>query len=240
MSKNIIWILVIGFVLGFISREQWNTESWEFVFLAMQGIGSILVPVMIFWWANKDQKRRDERESERIEQDKKELKLKEDRELEILDLKQFINEKITPYIKEYRQGKLDEYDALDIDLIVKINYEIWVGLFHLQVRAKNTFYNKSILEISGLLFEWYGIARYPIDFSYNIKLKVSNLLTILGDNLYKILIDDDTRREWIWIIQKEKKGICEQLTLEEKDKMKLYANEFFRLNIDIKADMLKK
>ena len=80
MSKNIIWILVIGFVLGFISREQWNTESWEFVFLAMQGIGSILVPVMIFWWANRDQKRRDERELERIKRDKKELKRKEDKE----------------------------------------------------------------------------------------------------------------------------------------------------------------
>ena len=70
MSKNIIWILVIGFVLGFISREQWNTESWEFVFLAMQGIGSILVPVMIFWWANKDQRKKDDLEKLEKKKDK--------------------------------------------------------------------------------------------------------------------------------------------------------------------------
>lgn len=46
MSKNIIWILVIGFVLGFISREQWDTKSWEFIFLAMQRLWSILVSVV--------------------------------------------------------------------------------------------------------------------------------------------------------------------------------------------------
>ena len=70
MSKNIIWILVIGFVLGFISREQWNTESWEFVFLAMQGIGSILVPVVIFWWANRDQRKKDDLEKLEKKKDK--------------------------------------------------------------------------------------------------------------------------------------------------------------------------
>ena len=150
------------------------------------------------------------------------------KKLEMLDLKQFINEKITPYIKEYKQGKTDKYDSLDIKLIEKTNLGIWTGLVHLTGFAINTFYNKSILEFTELLFELSGATQYPIDFSHNTKLEVSLVLTKIGDNLYKILIDEQTRNEWKRIVQEEKKDIYEQLTPEEKEKIELHTHQFVK------------
>ena len=73
MSKNIIWILVIGFVLGFISYEQLsnfsttegNASFWEII----SALGSLLVPIVLAIWAwysehqkNKKAKREKDRE----------------------------------------------------------------------------------------------------------------------------------------------------------------------------------
>ena len=63
MSKNIMWILIIGFVLGFISYEQLsnfsttkgNASFWEI-------IGSILVPIILAIWGIYSERQKDRRD----------------------------------------------------------------------------------------------------------------------------------------------------------------------------------
>ncbi len=76
MSKNIIWILVIGFVLGFISYEQLsnfsttegNASFWEII----SALGSLLVPIVLAIWAwysehQKNKKAKREKDKEYIQ-----------------------------------------------------------------------------------------------------------------------------------------------------------------------------
>ena len=95
MSKNIIWILVIGFVLGFISYEQLsnfsttkgNASFWEIV-------SAILVPVALAGWAWYSEHQKNKKESDRIDRDAKELKRKEFREFVL----SYLQEKHVPFL----------------------------------------------------------------------------------------------------------------------------------------------
>ena len=98
MSKNIIWILIIGFVLGFISYEQLsnfsttkgNASFWEIV----SAIGSLLVPVALAGWAWYSEHQKNKKESDRIDRDAKELKRKEFREFVL----SYLQEKYIPFL----------------------------------------------------------------------------------------------------------------------------------------------
>ena len=92
MSKNIMWILIIGFVLGFISYEQISNNEWFFTFSTSTGnatfwemisaLGSILVPIVLAWWALYSEKQKDIR-----------AKRKEDKEY----IHNYIKEELIPY-----------------------------------------------------------------------------------------------------------------------------------------------
>ena len=246
--KNIIALIVVsllpllGFYLGMVTQYNFSTfDTVEIKWEVVSALVAIVSAGIIAWQTGLSRKSIQHMESQNkisadsVNEMKKQNGLIRDLEhkkLEMSDLKEFINEKITPYIKEYEQGKLKGYDSLDTDLVVKTNHGVWMGVVHLTGFAMNTFYSNSILQITGLLYEWYGIAKYPIDFSYNTKLEVSHVLTKIGDNLYKILVDEETRNQWVWLIQKDKKSIYEQLTSEEKDKMKLHYDQFRNQSLD--------
>ena len=95
MSKNIIWILVIGFVLGFISYEQLsnfsttkgNASFWEIV-------SAILVPFVLAIWGAYSEHQKNRKEFDRIDRDAKELKRKEFRELAL----SYLQEKYVPFL----------------------------------------------------------------------------------------------------------------------------------------------
>ena len=139
MSKNIIWILIIGFVLGFISYEQLsnfsttkgNASFWEIV-------SAILVPVALAGWAwysekkkdKREQKRieeRDQRESDRIDRDKKELKRKEDKEYIQTYIEKYLISLLMPLILGQYEFKVKGKEKINAEIIVcllKISLEL--------------------------------------------------------------------------------------------------------------------
>ena len=100
MSKNIMWILIIGFVLGFISYEQISNNEWFFTFSTSTGnatfwemisaLGSFLIPVALAGWAWYSEHRKDKREQQKE-------KLEHDLQL----LKNFLDTNMYPKLEEY-------------------------------------------------------------------------------------------------------------------------------------------
>ena len=120
MNKNIIWILIIGFVLGFISREQWNRDSWLFIFQAMQ---AFLVPFALVVWAWYSEKQKDTIEQERIED-------REEKE-HLQFLFTFINKEIFPILEKVDQLNIDNYIfILETYRIRFLNFQHYQGGYY--------------------------------------------------------------------------------------------------------------
>ena len=120
MNKNIIRILIIGFVLGFISREQWDEKSWVFIFQAMQ---AFLVPFALVVWAWYSEKQKDTIEQERIEDraEKEHLQF----------LFTFINKEIFPILEKVDQLNIDNYIfILETYRIRFLNFQHYQGGYY--------------------------------------------------------------------------------------------------------------
>ena len=120
MNKDMLWILVIGFVLGFISREQWNEKSWLFIFQAMQ---AFLVPFALVIWAWYSEKQKDTIEQERIEDREEKERLQ--------FLFTFINKEIFPILEKVDQLNIDNYIfILETYRIRFLNFQHYQGGYY--------------------------------------------------------------------------------------------------------------
>lgn len=199
---------------NFITETN-SITSWSDPALWFTGVGAGLTVLSAFlMWCS-------------VQEMKKQREL-EYKKLEMLDLKSFINENILPYMKEYKQGKLEESDSLDIKLIERVNNWLYLGLIQLQAFSLSTFYNEDIKTLVFPLYRLYGFTQHPAKYSHNIKLEVSLLLTKVCDNLYSILTNKETFDFSLQTIKEESDDIYKQLTPKEKEILEKHLYQFYK------------
>ena len=67
MNNNIQWFIYLGFVLGFISRENFNNQSWLFIFQLMQTLSALAIPILLFIWSKHNDKQKEQKQQELYE-----------------------------------------------------------------------------------------------------------------------------------------------------------------------------
>ncbi|MDK2818710.1 MAG: hypothetical protein KFW21_04600 [Spirochaetota bacterium] len=62
MNNNTQWFIYFGFVLGFVLREKFDKDSWEFIFQLIQAVGAIAMPVLLAIWVWYNQKQKEQKQ----------------------------------------------------------------------------------------------------------------------------------------------------------------------------------
>lgn len=62
MKKDIIWLICLVAILGFIARDQFDNQSWLFIFQLMQSLGVIAIPILLFIWLKRNEKQKEKQQ----------------------------------------------------------------------------------------------------------------------------------------------------------------------------------
>ncbi|MDK2818011.1 MAG: hypothetical protein KFW21_01005 [Spirochaetota bacterium] len=113
MNKNIIWIFIIGFGFGFISREHISSNDWLFIFSPTKGnssfweminaISSLFVPIALAVWAWYSENQKDKKDK-KIEENENQKDKKDKRTEDKEYILSYIEKELKPF------PLLDEYE----------------------------------------------------------------------------------------------------------------------------------
>ncbi|MGL5956723.1 MAG: hypothetical protein ACRC0X_09060 [Brevinema sp.] len=169
-----------------------------------------------------------------VQEMKKQRKLEYKRQ-EYLELKQEIQDNITPLVKEIQSKIPKTQNEIDVTILHTSNSNIYNALMSMTGLAEGTFYKKEIEEIFDQLTPLHHFIMYPYEYSTSIITAIHSILERIGLDLYKALTDDKIRIELIQFIQYFKNIIQTEMTAQDQNNYNKHSNEFNTLGNYIKS-----
>ena len=158
---------------------------------------------------------------EQYKQQKKDNQDREDKK----ELKDFIEKSLISEVEKLKKHHLDISYNITIQDFESFNSHTYSSLVNLNFYSIGMFYEDEIKEIYNQIQIYSPIIAYPEGYSYEVKKLWSILLQVVSTTLYKSIINEYA---FIWLINQidqQIKKIEKKLTLEEKEKIKLYNSQ---------------
>ena len=219
---NIILALFLFFGDKFITTVDW--EIFGSIATVISAIAMIVTAVIMYQGNEISAKSSADsihEMREQYKQQKKDNQYREDKK----ELKEYIEKYIMSEVKKLKISIENIDSEMPEKDMGKFNIFCFSSLVDLMHDSLGSFYQDKSIKILTGIYTFSPIIESSKDYSYNVKWLFFCLLNYISTTLYKALIDEQSFESLIKEINQRIKEIVENLTDEEKEKIKLYNSQ---------------